>query len=240
MLEPMLSALVDLVLPGRCAGCGAVRVSAHAPLCLSCYEVLHQPPRDLRPRPAPPGLPSPWSVASYERPIRSAIVAYKEHGRVALARPLGGALARAVTSATAHTSRDPVLLVPVPSQRAGVRRRGFDPVDRLARAAVSALRADGGAAQSLMSLRHTRSVSDQAALSASGRAVNLAGALEVVRDGRRAVRGRSVLLVDDVVTTGATLAEAARALRLAGVQVPCAAVIAATRRRGLAGVESEG
>ncbi|WP_369688378.1 ComF family protein [Actinomadura macra] len=79
-------------------------------------------------------------------------------------------------------------------------------------------------------LRHTRRVSDQAGLTVSERAANLAGALEAVP--RAKVAGRRVVLVDDVITTGATLAEAARALRAADAEVIGAATLAATQRRG--------
>jgi predicted amidophosphoribosyltransferase len=75
-------------------------------------------------------------------------------------------------------------------------------------------------------LGHQRRVADQAGLTAADRATNLSGALRVRQD----LRGLRVVVVDDVITTGATLAEAARALRAAGAEVPAAAVIAATER----------
>ncbi len=120
-----------------------------------------------------------------------------------------------------------VLLVPVPSSRAAVRERGQDHARRLAAAAARALRSDGRAARALPLLAPARRTADQSGLSSAERAANLAGALRV--------RGRPppgpVVLVDDVVTTGATLVEAARALRAAGVPVTGAAVVAATARR---------
>ena len=80
-------------------------------------------------------------------------------------------------------------------------------------------------------LRHTRRVADQARLDRSARAANLAGAIEVSRRWREVVRGATCLLVDDVVTTGATMAEAARALRTVGAEHVVAAAVAATPRR---------
>jgi predicted amidophosphoribosyltransferase len=78
----------------------------------------------------------------------------------------------------------------------------------------------------VQALQHRRRVADQAGLTATARSANLTGALRARLD----LRGVRVIVVDDVVTTGATLTEAARALRAAGAEVPAAAVIAATER----------
>lgn len=122
----------------------------------------------------------------------------------------------------------PLLLVPVPSARAAVRRRGDDPALRLARAAANAVARHGVPARCLPVLAHRRRVADQAGLTAADRLANLRGALAARRD----LPNARLIVVDDVVTTGATLAEAARALRLAGAEVLAAAVVAATPRHG--------
>jgi predicted amidophosphoribosyltransferase len=139
--------------------------------------------------------------------------------------PLGAALAGAVRQLGRP---DGVVLVPVPSSPAAVRARGQDHARRLARAAARTL--PGVPARPL--LRLTRAVADQAGLDTAARARNLSGALTA-----RASAGLRVVVVDDVVTTGATLAEATRALQAAGAQVLGAAVVAATvrRRSGRAG-----
>jgi hypothetical protein len=121
-----------------------------------------------------------------------------------------------------------VLLVPVPSARAAVRARGHDPALRITAAAVRELRAGGLPARCLDVLVQRRGVADQAGLTAAERLANLAGALSVPRPA--AVRARRLVVVDDVITTGATLAEAARALRAAGAEVLAVAVVAATPR----------
>jgi predicted amidophosphoribosyltransferase len=118
------------------------------------------------------------------------------------------------------------VLVPVPSARPTVRARGHDPTARLASAAARRL---GGGVEVVRVLRQARAVADQAGLGTAQRAANLSGAL--VADPRRAPPGRPVVVVDDVLTTGATLVEATRALRSAGCLVVGAAVVAATARR---------
>ncbi|WP_257138281.1 ComF family protein, partial [Streptomyces sp. wa1071] len=130
----------------------------------------------------------------------------------------------------------PLLLVPVPSARSSTAARGHDPVRRIAAAAARDLRRAGLPAQVLPLLRQRRAVADQSGLGARQRRANLAGALELTAGGGRLLRhellrhelhrhelhrhgllrlGR-VILVDDLLTTGSTLAEAARAVGEAG------------------------
>lgn len=223
--RPVLGSVLDLVLPGVCAGCGA----PGRPLCSACRSPLARTPSPAWPRPRPPGLPTPWAVTAYDGAVRRAIVAFKERGRWDLAGPLGDTLARAIIAA--EPSGTPVWVTPVPSRRGEVCRRGHDPGVTLARSAVAGLRRRGVAARLLAVLRHGRPVADQAGLAAGERAANLAGALVVPARSVPAIRTRRLVIVDDVITTGATLSEAARALRAAGAQIDVAAVIAATSRR---------
>lgn len=212
----MLNDLLDLVLLRSCAGCA---VPGPSP-CDGCRLLLAAPPLgSVRPQPCPPGLPPVTAFGRYDGALRDLLLAHKEHGRTGLARPLGTALAATVA---AGAGRGPLLLVPVPSARAAVRARGHDHAWRLARAAAGLL--PGVTAARL--LVPTRRVADQAGLSHAARAANLRGALAA----RAGAPGR-VVVVDDVMTTGATLVEAARALRAAGHVVLGAAVVAATARR---------
>ncbi|WP_344532207.1 ComF family protein [Streptomyces albiaxialis] len=105
-----------------------------------------------------------------------------------------------------------LVLVPVPSARRATARRGHDPVRRIARAAAARLRRDGVPARMLPVLRQRRAVADQAGLTAAQRAENLRGALEVVPGVGSLLTAEETVLVDDLMTTGASLAEAARAL----------------------------
>ena len=96
------------------------------------------------------------------------------------------------------------------------------------------MRAGGVQAQVVRGLRQVRVPADQSGLGAAQRAANVSGALAARRQAVPALDRASVVVVDDVVTTGATLAESARALRVAGIEPRAVAVVAATRRGGRA------
>jgi predicted amidophosphoribosyltransferase len=163
------------------------------------------------------------AVAAYSDVVRRALVAHKERGRLDLSGPLGAALA------TAAQAFRPEVIVTAPSSRASRRARGYDHVARLAGRASREL----GGVPVVGALCPVRRTGDQSELDAGGRAANLAGALGVRAAALPRLSGRRVLVVDDLMTTGATLAECARALRVAGVEPVGAAVVAATVRRAV-------
>ncbi|MGW8766580.1 ComF family protein [Streptomyces sp. NPDC055815] len=204
--------IAGLVLPVACGGCGRPRTE----LCPACADALAgAAPRRVRPSPEPAGLPSVHAAAPYAEAVRELLIAHKERGALTLAGPLGGALAGAVEAAAGPAkglADGPLLLVPVPSSRPSVRARGHDPTRRIALAAAAGLRRAGRPARVVPVLRQRRYVADQAGLGARGRLANLSGALEVVPGGARLLTAGKVVLVDDLMTTGASLAEAARAL----------------------------
>jgi predicted amidophosphoribosyltransferase len=222
--------LLDVLLPGDCAGC-----SRPGPVvCPACHGLLAGRPRPAWPRPAPIGLPPPHAVADYDGPVRAMVIGYKEHGLACLAAPLSLALAAAVRHGLAAgcAGPRPIRLVAMPSSRAARRRRGDDVVARLARRAAGRLRRAGIDARAVRALTLLRPVADSAGLSADARRRNLHGAIGVRAAARTGLRaGSTVVIVDDVITTGATLAEAARALRAAGIEPVAAATVAATARR---------
>ncbi|MFD9940107.1 ComF family protein [Nonomuraea sp. NPDC059023] len=225
----MFTALLDVLAPQACLGCGLAHMGRVCDGCLAGW-VGSVAPR--MPVPVPAGLPRCWSAGDYSGSLREAILAYKERGQTGLAAPLGEALAYTALTALAGSGgpRGGVVVVPVPSARRAVRGRGHDPVRRLGALAASRMRAAGVRAVLVPALAQARRVADQAGLSATERAANLRSSLRVT--GRlRGAPGASAVLVDDIVTTGATLAEATRALRSAGAEVVAAVTIAATRRR---------
>ncbi|MEV5408012.1 phosphoribosyltransferase family protein [Thermopolyspora sp. NPDC052614] len=227
----MLGALLDLVLPPRCAGCDA----AGAVLCPACTAELRGRPARRTPSPAPAGLPGCWSAAAYDGVARRMILSYKERGRADLAAPLAACLCAVAEAAIGREiggrAMEGVALVPVPSARSARRARGHDPIRAMAALAARRLAQRGLPVAFAPVLAQRRRVADQAGLSAARRAANLHGAFGTVGPVPRGV----CVLVDDVITTGATLAEAARALAEAGARAPLAVTVAATRRRKISG-----
>lgn len=246
--------LARVVVPVQCPGCGAFDVV----LCASCRSAVCVPverceadaPRlDLLD--GRPVLPV-WARAAYEGPVREIILAWKDRGRTDLTAVLRedfgaavGELAPALGDAL--TCRDPrgdgvasdddvprgvtsgaspLLVVGAPSSRGAVRRRGADLVAGLAGAAAAALSTRGVPAVAVAALEQRRGVRDQVGLGARARGRNLSDRVRVRREVR--VGGRTVVVVDDVLTTGATLVGAVRALERAGARVVAGFVLAAT------------
>jgi predicted amidophosphoribosyltransferase len=225
--------LLDVLFASVCVGCrrpGGL-------CCQVCARPLSGSAVLAWPRPAPPGLPPPWTVAAYDGACRDLVIAYKERGAAGLRRVLAAPLATAVRAAAAGQSRRlagqraRVVLVPVPSASRAIRERGDDVVLRLARTAAALVRRQGVPVVVVGALRHGRAVGDSAGLSAAARAANLAGAFVVRETACAGLAGSHVVIVDDLLTTGASIAEAARSLRAVGAEVVGAATIASTRRR---------
>jgi predicted amidophosphoribosyltransferase len=214
--------LLDLVLPAECGGCRAPG-SSWCPECALALTTAE--PVELRPRVA--GVPPAWATGRYAGPWRGAVIAVKERGRRDLVGPLGAALARAVLHLRDWGELDPPELAPLalvvaPSRGAAARRRGGDPVAGLARAAAQEL--EPGRVSVLPCLRTARGARDSVGLSASERTENLRGRVRV--RGAVPAPGSSVVLVDDVLTTGATAAAGTAALAARGVRVHAVVVLA--------------
>lgn len=210
----------SLLLGSVCPGCDAPA----ARLCPDCSAALAaaSPTRlPVRAR-CPPVL----TCAAYAAPWRGCLIAYKERGAWWLARPLGGVLALGIAAIAGGEALRGLSLVPVPSRAQTVRERGWDTTLGLARMAARELAAAGCAVKAVPALRHSRRVEDQAGLGVAARAVNLRGAFVA-----EAAPCDPVVVVDDLVTTGASLAEAERALSAVGAQIIGCAVVAATPLR---------
>lgn len=248
-LVAAVSPLADLLLPLDCAGCGV----ADQKLCADCRSALLAP---ARPVPAARGAPLAGlpvlSCAVYDEVVSRIVHAWKDDGRRDLTGPLATALAAAVDAAVEAAvgspglpSDRPLRLVPVPSSRSAVRRRGEDVGHRLARAAAELMSAEpvsadlmsgrgraGPPVRAVPLLHQVRAVADQAGLGVDDRARNLTGALAVRRRALPAgTHGAVLVVVDDVMTTGASAAEAVRALRSAGLSVAAVATACHTPLR---------
>lgn len=238
-VELVWNGLLDVVYPPCCLVCGA-RLDAGA-FCTACRgEIAPIPPpfcdrcgvpvaadeivcRLCAEGPEPPFV---WSqtLGAYQGTLRHAIHRLKYDGKAALAEPLGRLLAESLDRTptplltSAHPGFDTV--VPVPLHPAKLRQRGFNQAERIARVLARErgwkLDADG--------LRRVRPTRSQTKLSQTERAANVKGAF-VAREPHR-FAGKSVLLVDDVLTTTATMRECAHIVRETGASRICLVALA--------------
>ncbi|HEY5786368.1 MAG TPA: ComF family protein [Microlunatus sp.] len=227
------AATADLLLGAGCPGCGTPWWGA----CPVCREHLQaQPTRLTAPDPSPAGFPLTATAGPYDDIHRGLLTAHKEDQALMLTALLGDRLAASLGEllrVRRVPTEEPVLVVPVPSAAAAVRERGFDATGALAKRAVRRLSVDRPVRAAGLLAQH-RGLADQSGLDASQRAANLRGGLRLRQGwaaGRRRPDGPALVIVDDLVTTGASLAEAARCLSQGGFEVLGAATVSATVRR---------
>ena len=220
--EDWAAAAGDLLLGAHCHGCEQPRLGLR-PTCRQ--ELGTRQPFFAVPAPRPDGFPltvTPPRTTSFRRLIN----AHKERQALILTRVLAERLAVSVHALLTHRPYAAgIVLVPIPSAARTVRQRGFDATSAMARTAARRLRAQYPATVRSV-LVQARPVADQAGLGARARQQNLAGAFRL----RRPITAGAAVIVDDLVTTGSSLTEAARVLHAAGIPVLGAATVAATVR----------
>lgn len=180
-------------------------------------------------------MPECWVSGEASGALRAVVTAYKDEQRRDLRRLLAAWLTPALRAAVGDSAvarralhGRGLVIVSVPGSPRARRRRGDVPLLPVVASAVEGL---GGSVVMADVLAPTRVTRDQSALDASERASNVAGAMKVRERHRSVVQGSVCVVVDDLVTSGATLTEAARALGDAGAGEVLAAAIGATRKR---------
>lgn len=200
--------MLDLILPLACGGCGAPSTKWCA-ACATTLAVHADEPHLVTPR-IDPGVPV-FALGRYAGSRRQAIVALKEHGRRDLVVPLARALALGVHQLIGWGILDtPFTVVPAPTRALAARRRGGDPVTRIAQRATER-HPDITVTQAV---RTRAMVRDSVGLTTADRERNLNGRIKITKP----ISG-DILLVDDIVTTGATAREAVRVLHGTGAEV---------------------
>jgi predicted amidophosphoribosyltransferase len=212
--------VLDLVLPLECGGCGAPSTR----WCAACADELAMDPdapRVVTPR-IDPQVPV-FALGRYAGARRRAIVGVKDRGRADLLTPLSRSLALGLHRLLLWGLLDvPFTIVPAPTRGWSARRRGGDPVTRIVTLAttghpdITVVRA----------LRLTPWARDSAGLNSAARERNIAGRVKLTRRHRLPASGE-LLLVDDIVTTGATARESVRVLQAAGARVSAVLALAA-------------
>lgn len=214
LIQSVLRGATTLVFPSACMNCGSPGVD----ICTECKKVLTPKPRFL--------LGEDFPLVSslfYGEVVGKILLLAKENGYVAAQKFFATAL---VSSINHFNLIYPISIVPIPSQRKSIRRRGFDSIKEIARFVLR----DPNLKSKLEIvnlLEITRQVADQSSLSESERYQNLDKAFRV----RSGIKSKQIIVIDDVVTTGSTLREAVRALKERNLTVLGAATACATQRR---------
>lgn len=251
VLRSPVDLLSCVVYPTRCALCGHFLPQfLFAPICEVCWSELPAQPGSVCHRcgdalSAPPATnlalcrtcrmaPPPFerAVAStaYDGRMRDAIHAFKFGRLRPVARPLGRLLAAAIAQLARQAPAE-LLVVPVPLHRSKSRSRGFNQARLLATEALAALRRshpDWRLTLAPAALLRQRATESQAGQPPRQRRINLRGAFRVSNPA--AIAGKDILLIDDILTTGATARSAAKALLGAGARSVWVATLARARR----------
>ena len=211
-----------------CDECLAEIRPVRAPQCIVCgdrlasAQLLMGDGRCVDCRDHEPAFDRAVSFSEYKGSLRGLIHLLKYDNVTSASMPLGQMLAEAITELRPAGSASTPLLIPVPLHKGRLRTRGFNQSEAIARAAARQF-PDSLEIASGVLVRHRETIS-QVGLSREERIENMHDAFRVTDPGR--IRGRNVIVVDDVMTTGTTLSECARVLKRAGAERVWAATVA--------------
>lgn len=210
--------LLALLWPTECVSCGA----PDRDCCEACLSEVREAASVMRLDGEVPG----FAGGAYEGPLRAMLVAFKHAGRIGFARELGARLRSPLREAFALCHGPPVI-VTAPSRPSRIRERGYRHVEMIV---SEALRGQRAPALRVRGLRALPGRTAQLGLGSRERLGN-AARVTVRASARTVLRGRETILVDDVMTTGATLLAARRALEREGARVVATVVLCAVERR---------
>ncbi len=202
MLRALWTTALEVIFPSVCVGCDRVGVL----LCEHCIEAIEEPPLP----PSPSGEIADFvAVGAHTTALREAIHALKYEGE----RRMGEALARLLAEKVLEKTWQIDIIIPVPLHSLRLAERGYNQANEIAKT----LAIEIGSSLASDALNKVRATTSQVELSAVDRQRNIEGAFKVAESYQQDLHDKTILLVDDVCTTGSTLMECAAALRDAGV-----------------------
>ena len=212
-------AILRLLFPPRCAFCGTWLEEGEKEVCVHCMEEVHFLTPSQQP-PPPPYVNSVAAALQYEKAVRNAVHRLKFRAARSVAAPFGRYVA--------HQARMMLggafdVVTWVPTNRANLHARGYDHARMIAQQAARRLELP-----CMPLLRKAHRTKAMYGLTPSQRKANIFDAFCVKKGAD--VLGKNILIIDDVLTTGATLSECARTLRAAGAASVSAAVLAAVKK----------
>ena len=197
-MKRLLDSCLDLIFPPRCEVC---RNNSHETLCQDCFGQI----KFMKPHLGIHG------VSIYEGPIRTAIHRFKFNKRIALAEPLGIIMVRYLCNTPMLEMDEIDIIVPVPLHKYRHRQRVFNQAELLAKVVGKYFETPVASA-----LERHKNTKAQFELEREQRYINITGAFRVVDS--QAIFNKRVLLLDDIYTTGATIAECSKTLKIAGAK----------------------
>ena len=216
LLHDIVFSLRDFLFPKVCPGCDNP-IEDGCELCSACRDRIRMESRQWRPTRDLPGIDRVSVLLPYDEFTRNLVHALKYHGARGLGVPLGSLMAEKMSRET--TLGPDIVIVPVPLHPEKKRERGYNQCELLAKgfASASGLTVENGA------IDRARYTGTQTALDAETRKTNVQGAFRIAREG--VLAGKRAIVIDDVLTTGSTMAECARVLREAGAVEIMACVV---------------